>query len=99
MAKQGKDLEPIPELDVCRSASKFFVCRSSKTAGSLYGFQGFRAKADEKFAGKMRADNSGIGSKSVVKRITPIKIDSIPISFCFEIASPKYLRAIISVQI
>ena len=55
-------LEPIPELDVCRSASKFFVCRSSKTADSLYGFQGFRAKADEKFAGKMRADNSGIGS-------------------------------------
>jgi hypothetical protein len=46
-------------------ASKFFDCRRQKGAGILYVFQGFLAKAGEKFAVKMRA--AAIGTASLLK--------------------------------
>jgi hypothetical protein len=55
-------LEAVPIAEVRRLASKFFDCQCQKSAGILYVFQGFLAKAGGKFAVKMRAAAIGTAS-------------------------------------
>jgi hypothetical protein len=55
-------LEAVPIAEVRRLASKFLDCRCQKSAGILYVFQGFLAKAGGKFAVKMRAAAIGTAS-------------------------------------
>ncbi len=63
----------MPIIEVCRSASKFFVCRRQKNAEPLRArrlrrilgvFQDFLAKAGEKFAVEMRAAIVGTASEA-----------------------------------
>ena len=65
-------IEAVPIAEVRRLASKFFDCRCQKSAGILYVFQGFLAKAGGKFAVKMRA--AAIGTASYIGKLIKYQI-------------------------